>query len=47
MRHPDERDNYLDAHRRNEMPPIGPEWTCEKWLAALDAFRNWLIREAA
>jgi hypothetical protein len=21
MRHPDERDNYLDAHRRNELSP--------------------------
>jgi hypothetical protein len=24
-----------------------PEWTSEGWLAALDDFRNWLIREAA
>jgi hypothetical protein len=24
-----------------------PAWTFEKWLAALDDFRNWLIREAA
>jgi hypothetical protein len=23
------------------------EWTVGKWLAALDDFRNWLIREAA
>jgi hypothetical protein len=23
-----------------------PEWTERKWLAALDDFRNWLIREA-
>lgn len=24
-----------------------PEWTVCDWLAALDDFRNWLIREAA
>jgi len=24
-----------------------PEWTRQEWLAALDDFRNWLIREAA
>jgi len=26
---------------------MGPEWTERFWLAALDDFRNWLIREAA
>jgi len=26
---------------------MGPEWTHGDWLAALDEFRNWLIREAA
>ena len=25
MRHPDERDNYLDAHRRNELLPMAQE----------------------
>jgi hypothetical protein len=27
--------------------PMCPEWTEGNWLAALDDFRNWLIREAA
>jgi hypothetical protein len=27
--------------------PMCPEWTEWIWLAALDDFRNWLIREAA
>jgi hypothetical protein len=27
--------------------PMSPEWTRADWLAALDDFRNWLIREAA
>jgi hypothetical protein len=27
MPHPDKRDNYLDAHRRNELLPMCPEWT--------------------
>jgi hypothetical protein len=27
--------------------PIRSEQTREGWLAALDDFRNWLIREAA
>jgi hypothetical protein len=25
MRHPQERDNYLDAHPRNELSPMWPE----------------------
>jgi hypothetical protein len=29
MRHPKERDNYLDAHRRNEVLPMSPEWTSD------------------
>ena len=27
--------------------PLRSEWTTRSWLAALDDFRNWLIREAA
>jgi hypothetical protein len=30
----------------DRLSPIVPG-RCEKWLAALDDFRNWLIREAA
>jgi hypothetical protein len=32
---------------RNNLLPISPEYTEASWLAALDDFRNWLIREAA
>ena len=31
---------------RNKPSPMCPERTIEIWLAALDDFRNWLIREA-
>ncbi len=34
MRHPDERDNYLDAHRRNELLPMCPERTLRKLVGA-------------
>jgi hypothetical protein len=27
MRHPDERDNYLDAHRRTKVLPMSPDRT--------------------
>jgi hypothetical protein len=40
MRHPDERDNYLDAHRRNELSPMCPEWTTKNWLLGLDSNRQ-------
>ena len=32
---------------RNDLLPMSPEQTTRNWLAALDDFRNWLIREAA
>ena len=32
---------------RNELSPMCPERTTASWLAALDDFRSWLIREAA
>jgi hypothetical protein len=39
MRHPDERDNYLDAHRRNTVLPISHEGheQCAPWLNGLSA----------
>jgi len=35
--------SFKDGSRRGE----GGEISEENWLAALDDFRNWLIREAA
>jgi hypothetical protein len=42
---PSARNCYPRA--RNRVLPLRPEWTAREWLAALDDFRNWLIREAA
>jgi hypothetical protein len=38
MWHPEDRDNYLDDHRRNEPSPMSPDWTLMDWIAALDDF---------
>ena len=40
-------DRECDHSARNELSPMCPERTLMSWLAALDDFRNWLIREAA
>jgi hypothetical protein len=44
MRHPDERDNYLDTHRRNDLSPSvrnGPE---EGWRRGWDSHHCWMLK---
>jgi hypothetical protein len=42
LRH-SQRHNYRDPRTRT----VATRWNDGNWLAALDDFRNWLIREAA